>query len=222
MRWRRFVVRGPNIAAFIFQNIAVKIISFAPLFLFANAAFTPAQADSFGDRLSAAAIARTQANVVYDAAYVRIDYPGGDVAPDRGVCSDVVVRALRALEIDLQKLVHEDMRAHFSAYPSHWGLRSPDTNIDHRRVPNLETFFTRRNARISHTDNPKNYAPGDIVAWNLKGRTGGWLPHIGIITDKIGPQGRPLVVHNIGAGPRLEDVLFDWPITGQYRYRPAG
>jgi hypothetical protein len=127
-----------------------------------------------------------------------------------------VVRALRALDIDLQQLVHEDMTAAFSAYPTHWGLARPDTNIDHRRVPNLETFLTRKGARLEISDNPSNYRPGDIVAWNLRGNAG-WLPHIGVVTDRIGPTGRPMVVHNIGAGPKLEDVLFDWPMTGHYR-----
>lgn len=178
-----------------------------------------ARADEFGDRLAAAAIARTQTNVRYDPAYERIEYPGGDVASDRGVCSDVVVRSLRALGIDLQELVHEDMRANFSTYPPHWGLTRPDTNIDHRRVPNLETYFTRMGARQITTGNPSNYHPGDIVAWNLKGDKG-WLPHIGIVTDRLSISGRPLIVHNIGAGPQLEDVLFDWTITGHYRYRP--
>lgn len=180
-----------------------------------------AQADEFGLSLSAAAIERTRVAVVYDPAYVRLAYPGGDVAPDRGVCADVIVRALRTLGIDLQQLVHEDMRAAFAAYPRHWGLTRPDPNIDHRRVPNLETFFDRRGAQLPPSSNPDDFAPGDIVAWNLKGEKGGWLPHIGVVTDRIGASGRPLVVHNIGAGPQLEDVLFDWPITGRYRYRPA-
>ena len=140
----------------------------------------------------------------------------GDVAPDRGVCADVVVRALRALSIDLQQLVHEDMGAAFSAYPTHWGLSRPDSNIDHRRVPNLETFLARKGARLAPSTDAAEFMPGDIVAWNLRGDRG-WLPHIGIVTDRIGPTGRPMVVHNIGAGPKLEDVLFDWPMTGRYR-----
>ena len=175
-----------------------------------------AQERSFGLRLSDAAIERTNHRVIYDSAYVSMSYPGGDVAPDRGVCADVVVRALRALNIDLQKRVHEDMARSFSAYPAHWGLSRPDRNIDHRRVPNLEKFFTRKGAKLSTTTNAANYAPGDIVAWNLRGASG-FLPHIGIVTDKKAPSGRPLIVHNIGAGPQLEDVLFSWPITGHYR-----
>ena len=175
-----------------------------------------AQGEEFGARFSAAAIDRTSHRVVYDPAYVRLSYPMGDVAPDRGVCADVVVRALRALGLDLQQLVHEDMRANFSAYPAHWGLTRPDSNIDHRRVPNLETFLTRKGARRTPSDDSAEYLPGDIVAWNLRGDEG-WLPHIGVVTDRIGPSGRPMVVHNIGAGPKLEDVLFDWPMTGHYR-----
>ncbi|WP_428407579.1 DUF1287 domain-containing protein [Hyphococcus sp.] len=179
-----------------------------------------AQADEFGERLSAAAIERVKHRVVYDSAYVRMSYPMGDVAPDRGVCADVIVRSLRALGIDLQQLVHEDMRADFGAYPAHWGLARPDPNIDHRRVPNLETFLTRKGARLPASDNPRDYLPGDIVAWNLRGNKG-WLPHIGVVTDRLGPSGRPMIVHNIGAGPKLEDVLFHWPMTGHYRVNSA-
>lgn len=171
----------------------------------------------FGDRLSAAAIERTNHNVIYDPAYVRLSYPMGDVAPDRGVCADVVVRALRAVGLDLQALVHEDMTLAFSEYPKHWGLTRPDRNIDHRRVPNLETFFTRKQAALAIASEPADYRPGDIVAWNLRGDSGGWLPHIGIVTDRIAPSGRPLIAHNIGSGPKLEDVLFEWKMTGHYR-----
>ncbi len=173
-------------------------------------------APDFGARVSAAAIARTSARVVYDPSYVRLAYPGGDVAPDRGVCADVIIRALRRVGMDLQKLVHEDMAANFSAYPQIWGLSRPDRNIDHRRVPNLETFLTRKGARLGASLQPKDYRPGDIVAWNLRGEAG-YLPHIGVVTDRIGDSGWPLVVHNIGAGPQLEDVLFAWPMTGRYR-----
>ena len=174
------------------------------------------QERSFGIRLSDAAIERTNHRVIYDAAYVRLSYPGGDVAPDRGVCADVVVRALRALDIDLQKRIHEDMKRSFSAYPAHWGLSRPDRNIDHRRVPNLEKYFSRRGAKLPPSMMASDYKAGDIVAWNLKGDDG-FMPHIGIVTDRRTPSGRPMIVHNIGAGPQLEDVLFSWPITGRYR-----
>ena len=151
-----------------------------------------------------------------DAAYVRIAYPGGDVPMDRGVCTDVVIRAYRGIGVDLQQRVHEDMRAHWAAYPKLWGLRGPDRNIDHRRVPNLATFFTRhgRSLPVSRAD-AAIYAPGDIVTWMLPGN----LPHIGLVTAQR-RNGRPLIVHNIGAGTQIEDILFDYPITGHYRYEP--
>ncbi|MBI1366266.1 MAG: DUF1287 domain-containing protein [Alphaproteobacteria bacterium] len=185
-------------------------------FLFAVAAPSAAQSQDFGALTSAAAIERTHHRVFYDPSYVPIAYPGGDVAPDRGVCADVVIRALRAAGLDLQKAIHEDMAAHFDAYPHLWGLAGPDANIDHRRVPNIERFLTRKGWRLPPSRNPGDYQPGDIVAWNLRGRHG-YLPHIGVVTDRIAPSGRPLIVHNIGAGPKLEDVLFSWPITGRFR-----
>ena len=174
---------------------------------------------TLAERLNAAALARTRVRVVYDLAYVRLAYPGGDVAADRGVCADVVIRVYRAVGIDLQQLVHEDMRGAFAAYPKHWGLTRPDSNIDHRRVPNLETFLKRQGAALPVSDVPADYRASDVVAWNLKGASG-FLPHIGMVTDRKGLTGRPKVVHNIGAGPRLEDVLFHWPMTGHYRYLP--
>lgn len=172
----------------------------------------------FGARLSAAAIERTKSTVAYDPAYRRIAYPMGDVAADRGVCADEVIRALRTLEVDLQLLVHEDMKQNFPAYPQFWGMTGPDSNIDHRRVPNLETYLTRAGHRLAPSLDARDYWPGDIVAWNLRGDAG-FLPHIGIVTDKIGASGWPMVVHNIGAGPKLEDVLFSWPMTGRYRLK---
>ena len=193
---------------------------FLTFFASAAAAQTAPTADDFGDRLSAAAIERTQFSIRYDPAYVRMSYPMGDVAADRGVCADVVVRSLRVLGVDLQQLVHEDMRSSFNAYPRHWGLSRPDTNIDHRRVPNLETYLTRRGAKLRTSNEASDYQAGDIVAWNLRGPDG-WLPHIGVVTARMGETGRPMVVHNIGAGPKLEDVLFDWPITGHYRLSDA-
>ncbi len=178
-----------------------------------------AQADqSVAQRLSAAALERTRHEETYDPTYVRIAYPMGDVAPDRGVCADVVVRAYRALGIDLQALVHNDMRRSFGAYPRNWGLRAPDSNIDHRRVPNLEVFFRREGAGLALTHKASDYLPGDIVSWRLDNR----LPHIGIVSAVRTPDGtRPLIVHNIGAGPKLEDVLFSYPLAGHFRYLPA-
>jgi uncharacterized protein YijF (DUF1287 family) len=189
----------------------ILVLSFATAPVFA-------QNENLGTRLSEAAIERTRHHVIYDPSYVAISYPGGDIAQGRGVCADVVIRALRAVGVDLQALVHEDMKAHFSAYPAYWGLAAPDSNIDHRRVPNLETFFRRSGAALPATTNPTDYHPGDIVAWNLRGEHG-YLAHIGVVTGRRGPSGAPLVVHNIGAGPQLEDVLFAWPMTGHYRYR---
>jgi hypothetical protein len=164
--------------------------------------------------LTVAALERTLHDVRYDPTYRRIGYPGGDVPAHFGVCTDVVIRAYRALGVDLQQLVHEDMQAHFDSYPTRWGLSAPDANIDHRRVPNLEVFFARHGEKLAVTDDPEDYLPGDLVTWDVAGR-----PHIGIMVDRrSADSGRHLVVHNIGAGPRLEDMLFDWPITGHYRY----
>lgn len=175
----------------------------------------PAFAKGLGLQLSAAALEQTAHHVIYDPAYRVIAYPMGDVPADRGVCADVIIRAYRRLGIDLQRLVHEDMAAHFRAYPRLWGLVTPDPNIDHRRVPNLERFFTRHGRSLAATRNPADYRPGDLVTWRLGGR----LPHIGIVTDQRSPDGaRPLIVHNIGEGPKLEDVLFAFPLLGHYRY----
>lgn len=175
---------------------------------------------SGGEALARAAIDQTRSRVVYDSSYQRIAYPMGDIAADRGVCADVVVRALRVQGLDLQQLVHEDMAENFAAYPNFWGLSSPDTNIDHRRVPNLETYMKRQGWRLPASLDASAYRAGDIVAWNLRGEAG-YLAHIGIVTDRIGPSGWPMVVHNIGAGPQLEDVLFSWPMTGRYRIASA-
>jgi hypothetical protein len=170
---------------------------------------------TFLHRFSAAALERTQHVVRYDPAYVRLPYPGGDVPADTGVCTDEVIRAYRAVGIDLQKEVHEDMATNFSAYPRKWGRREPDPNIDHRRVPNLMVFFGRKGESLPITDRADDYDPGDLVTWDL----GGGLTHIGMVVDrKTLLTRRYMIVHNIGAGPKMEDVLFDWKITGHYRY----
>ena len=144
----------------------------------------------------------------YDPAYTKLTYPMGDVPMEKGVCTDVVIRALRDQNIDLQELVHQDMSRNFSVYPKRWGLKQPDTNIDHRRVPNLMTYFTRQGWAVQDT----NYQAGDIVTWELKGNR----PHIGIVSDrKIGD--RPLIIHNIGLGTREDDVLYRYTITGHFR-----
>jgi hypothetical protein len=154
--------------------------------------------------------------VVYDGSYRRLDYPGGDVPPERGVCTDVVVRAYRNAGIDLQVLVHEDLRRAFAAYPQLWGTRRPDRNIDHRRVPNLATFFARHGEVLPVSREAADYRPGEIVTWRLASG----LPHVGIVSSRLA-GGRPLVIHNIGAGTVFEDVLFANPVTGRYRYPKA-
>ncbi|WP_237466188.1 DUF1287 domain-containing protein [Vibrio stylophorae] len=171
-----------------------------------------------GKALSDAALERTKALVIYDPAYVAIDYPNGDVPAYTGVCSDVVIRSYRKLGIDLQRLVHEDMRAHFTQYPAKriWGQSKPDANIDHRRVPNLETYFQRQGASLAITQRAQNYLPGDVVSWMFPGNK----PHIGIVVSQKSSDGTPLIVHNIGWGPRLENVLFAYPIVGHFRYLP--
>ena len=170
----------------------------------------------FYERLSDAAITLTEVHVRYDPSYVKIKYPNGDVPAHTGVCTDVVIRAYRKLGIDLQKEVHEDMKANFSKYPKIWGLKSTDKNIDHRRVPNLMTYFKRKGAEKPITSNATDYLPGDIVCWNL----GGAITHIGIVVNKKSDDGkRHLIVHNIGNGQVLEDCLFNYKIIGHYRYK---
>lgn len=172
------------------------------------------QTDFFA-RLARAAESLTHQQVTYDPSYFRIDYPNGDVPADKGVCTDVVIRAYRKVGIDLQKEVHEDMAAHFDKYPHLWGLKTTDKNIDHRRVPNLMTFFRRHGTVLITAKNPQDYRPGDIVCWDL----GRGIKHIGIVATKKSSEGkRHLIVHNIGAGQVLADCLFDFKIIGHYRY----
>ena len=185
--------------------------------LFTSAANAQRSADpgEFSRQLVAAAMERTRHRVRYDGSYRSIPYPNGDVPADVGVCTDVVVRSYRVLGIDLQTEVHEEMVAHFDAFPGDWGLLRPDPNIDHRRVPNLEVFFSRRGLALPVTRSETDYVAGDLVTWMVAGR----LPHIGIVTDhRSADSKRPLIVHNIGRGPMLEDMLFEHPITGHYRY----
>ena len=167
------------------------------------------------ERLVAAANERTAHEVEYDGSYFKLDYPNGDVPPDKGVCTDEVIRSYRALGIDLQKEVHEDMAANFSRYPTKFGLKTTDTNIDHRRVPNLRVFFERKGKSLPITDEATDYRPGDIVTWDLNASQ----MHIGIIVDApSATPGRYMILHNIGQGPKIEDVLFNWKITGHFRY----
>jgi uncharacterized protein YijF (DUF1287 family) len=171
----------------------------------------------FLKKLAAAAVERTQHAVRYEPAYVGIPYPGGDVPADTGVCTDEVIRAYRAVGVDLQKEVHEDMKKNFSEYPRIGAKpeKRPDANIDHRRVPNLMVFFSRKGETLAIAERAEDYAPGDLVTWDLSGD----VPHIGIVVDQKSPaSGRYMIVHNIGRGPKMEDVLLSWKITGHYRY----
>ena len=175
--------------------------------------------EPWAEKLIAAAEDQIGVTLVYDPAYVGLEFPNGDLPRERGVCTDVVVRAYRdAFEFDLQKEVNQDMKQHFRAYPKIWGLKRPDRNIDHRRVPNLQTFFKRRGAALPVSRNASHYLPGDVISQMLPRN----LPHIAIVTHYRSRDGeRPLVIHNIGAGTRLEDRLFDFPITGHYRFEPG-
>lgn len=166
-------------------------------------------------RVVEAADEQPQHTIYYDQAYVQIDYPGGDVPLERGACTDVIIRAFRKGGVDLQKEVHEDMSQNFAAYPTKWGLKKPDPNIDHRRVPNLRRYFERKNKALPVTQQPEDYLPGDIVTWDLGNKT----DHIGMVTNLWSEAtGNYMVVHNIGGGAKVENVLFAWPITGHYRY----
>lgn len=175
----------------------------------------PAKPKDFYGKLSDAAITLTKEQVEYDPTYFTIPYPNGDVPKGKGVCTDVVIRAYRKMGIDLQKEVHEDMKKNFNKYPKAWGLKSTDSNIDHRRVPNLETFFGRFGETLPVSDKIKDYKPGDIVTWMLPGRH----THIGIVVDKKAPSGRYMIVHNIGSGQVMEDVLFEYDMRNHYRYK---
>lgn len=166
-------------------------------------------------RLADSALTLTNQTVIYDPSYFSLDYPNGDVPLNKGVCTDVIIRAFRKVDIDLQKEVHEDMERNFEKYPNNWGLSVPDKNIDHRRVPNLMVYFSRFGNILPITENPEDFKPGDIVCWNL----GGGITHIGIIVNKKSKdQKRHLLVHNIGSGQVLADCLFDFNIIGHYEY----
>lgn len=193
----------------------MKVFKFLIIFLLLNS-FTTSEKD-FYEKLSDAALLLTKDKVTYDPSYIAIPYPNGDVPKNKGVCTDVVIRAYRKLGIDLQKEVHEDMKANFSKYPNlkKWGLKTTDTNIDHRRVPNLEVFFSRKGQILKITKNPTDYKTGELVTWLINDK----LPHIGIVTNKKSSDGkRPMIVHNVGAGQVLEDCLFSYKIVGHYKY----
>lgn len=188
----------------------IKFIIF--LFFFVKLSFSQVKEN----KLSIAALELTKHKVTYDPNYFSISYPNGDVPPDKGVCTDVIIRAYRKLGIDLQKEVHEDMLKNFSLYPKIWGLKRTDKNIDHRRVPNLMTFFSRKGTVDIKSKKSEDYIPGDIVCWNLHGG----ITHIGIVVNKKSKDGkRYMIVHNIGNGQVLEDCLFDFKIIGHYSYK---
>lgn len=187
------------------------------LFLFLSTPIFSDQSSNKTSQFIQAALNQTKEGIIYNSAYFKIPYPNGDIPSRYGVCTDVVIRAYRKLGIDLQEQLHKDIKANFSIYPAkkHWNQNKPDTNIDHRRVPNLQTFFTRNGKKLKVTSKAEDYQPGDLVTWML----GNKLPHIGIVVDQKSEDGeRYLIVHNVGAGPELEDVLFAYPISGHYRY----
>jgi uncharacterized protein len=178
---------------------------------------TTALQASFEEKLSQAALSLTENKVTYDPSYFSIRYPNGDVPADKGVCTDVIIRAYRKLDVDLQVLVHEDMKMNFELYPKIWGLKTTDRNIDHRRVPNLMVFFERHGVKKNTSQNPSDYLPGDIVCWSL----GGGLTHIGLVVKPKSPDGkRNMIVHNIGGGQNIEDCLFSYKIIGHYSFKP--
>lgn len=159
---------------------------------------------------------QTKTTTGYTQNYFVIPYPNGDVPAETGACTDVVIRAFRAAGVDLQKKVHEDMTAHFVEYPQKWGLAKTDTNIDHRRVPNLQKYFERLGKSMPITANGSDYRPGDVVSWDLNGKG---MTHIGVVSNLWNAsEKRHLIIHNIGSGARAEDRLFEWKITGHYRY----
>jgi uncharacterized protein YijF (DUF1287 family) len=206
--------------------VRLALLILAPVLgLLASARLDFAQSNSISEsrrreflqHLIAAAIERTHHVVRYDPAYVRISYPGGDVPADTGVCTDEIIRSYRGVGVDLQKEVHEDMVRNFDLYPRRWRwlLSRPDPNIDHRRVPNLMVFFARKGESLPLSGRADEYAPGDLVTWDL----GGGVPHIGVVVDqKSANSARYMIVHNIGQGPRMEDIVFNWKVTGHYRY----
>jgi uncharacterized protein len=162
------------------------------------------------------AVLQTKTTTTYTQEYFKISYPNGDVPSETGACTDVVIRSFRAAGVDLQKEVHEDMSANFSAYPQKWGLAKTDTNIDHRRVPNLQKYFDRRGKSLPITSKAGDYRPGDIVSWDLNGKG---MTHIGVVSNLWNEhEKRYLIIHNIGSGAQAEDRLFDWKVTGHYRY----
>ena len=187
----------------IFLGLIFSILATSPVF--ADQALVEAAQD------------RLKQRITYNGAYMKLDYPGGDVPANIGVCTDVLIRSYRAAYgFDFQKAVHEDMKANFSTYPKNWGLKRTDRNIDHRRVPNLETYLIRQGASLGISREPSDFQPGDIVSWRLAGG----LPHIGIVSDRKAADGTPLIIHNVGAGPSEDNVLFLYKMNGHFRFIP--
>jgi uncharacterized protein YijF (DUF1287 family) len=185
------------------------------LFILALAGLPEGQTSSRVSLILEGAYQQVGTTTIYDGSYRRLSFPGGDIPIERGVCSDVLVRAYRHAGLDLQLLVNQDMSGSFDSYPRLWGLSKPDSNIDHRRVPNLAAFFRRNGQSLPVSTRASDYSAGDIVTWRLASG----VPHIGLVADRL-QRGRPLVIHNIGAGAQVEDVLFSYAITGHYRYDP--
>lgn len=206
-----------SLSGLLFGFSSITKYGFINQYLLLHSPVPSTREPEFYRRLAQAAESQLSTAVTYSSAYYPIAYPMGDIPAHLGVCSDVVIRAYRALGIDLQQQVHQDMAQNFMAYPKIWRLLKPDTHIDHRRVPNLMTFFNRAGASLPLSLQPEDYLPGDLVAWDI----GQSLTHIGLISDKKSEQsGAPLIIHNIGAGVQQEDKLFAYRIIGHYRYRP--
>jgi uncharacterized protein YijF (DUF1287 family) len=196
------------------KNLIILVV----FLIYSVTAYSDVASDNTIINLIKAAKERTTQDITYNGGYFSIPYPNGDVPSNIGVCTDLVIRSFRKVGVDLQQKVHEDMSDNFNLYPSKriWGLNKPDKNIDHRRVPNLQVFFQRFGVSLELTNKAEDYLPGDLVTWMLPGN----LPHIGIVIDERSSNGNiPLIAHNIGEGPRINDMLFDFPITGHYRYR---
>ncbi len=195
-----------------FQNYVISIV-----FLFFTFSIYKAKSQNVSEKALSLALCAANLSlqkIRYDPSYFSIKYPNGDIPKDKGVCTDVVIRAFRLIGIDLQKDVHEDMKSNFSAYPKLWGLATTDKNIDHRRVPNLMCYFNRKGYNVPITQNKIDYLPGDIVCWNL----GGSITHIGIVVNqKTKENNIPLIIHNIGSGQVIENCLFKYKIIGHYR-----
>ena len=192
-----------------------RISTMRPFYIILLIPFCAYSQVDFYQQLADSAETLSSSHIVYDPSYFSIEYPNGDIPSDRGVCTDVVIRAYRKLGIDLQREVHEDMKQNFSLYPQKWGLRKTDRNIDHRRVPNLMTFFERNGQSLQISAEPRDYQPGDIVCWNL----GGAVTHIGLVTNELSSDGsRFQIIHNIGRGQVIEDMLMEFKIIGHYRY----